>query len=159
MTGYHIKTAMHTTAWFYWSMCSGYEGQICCACHIFDWDYGVRHSWSFKVWSFSYNHFSIQLSKKKFWSTPIRLSKSVEFSWSEIKYKTPCSPPSLYLIYVDSSARCVRQPAAGVAWVVGRCRRPLRRSPRAPCGYDPTPPADGPVLGRALLTPVGASTP
>ena len=59
----------------------------------------------------------------------------------------------------DSSARGVRQPAAGVECVVGRYRRPRRRSPRAPRGYDPTPPADGPVLGRARLTPVGAGTP
>ena len=59
----------------------------------------------------------------------------------------------------DSSARGVRQPAAGVEWVVGRRRRPRRRSPRAPRGHDPTPPAGGPVPGRARLTPAGAGTP
>ena len=42
---------------------------------------------------------------------------------------------------------------------IGRSRRPGRRSPRTPRGYDPTPPAGGPVLRRALLTPVGAGTP
>ena len=45
----------------------------------------------------------------------------------------------------------------GDRWI-GRCRRPRRRSPRAPHGYDPTPPAGGPVLGRARLMPVGADT-
>ena len=31
---------------------------------------------------------------------------------------------------------------------MGRCR-PRRRSPRAPLGYDPTPPADGPRAGES----------
>ena len=48
----------------------------------------------------------------------------------------------------DSSARVVRRP--------GSCRRPRWRSPGTPRGYDPTPPAGGPLLGRARLTPVGA---
>ena len=49
-----------------------------------------------------------------------------------------------------------RRPQAG-RWM-GRSRRPRRRSPRSPRGYDPTPPAGGPVLGRARLMPVGAGT-
>ena len=62
----------------------------------------------------------------------------------------------------DLSAHDVRSLAAGVEWVIGRIdrgRRPHRRSPRAPRGYDPTPSSGGPVLGRALLTPVDAGNP
>ena len=50
-----------------------------------------------------------------------------------------------------------RHPQAGRR--MGRCRRPHRRSPRAPRRYYPTSPDAGPMLGRALLTPVDADTP
>ena len=50
-----------------------------------------------------------------------------------------------------------RRPQAGRR--MGRCRRPRGRSLHEPRGYDPTPPAVGPMLGRARLTPVGAVTP
>ena len=60
---------------------------------------------------------------------------------------------------IDNDTRDFRPPAAGIEWVIGRFRRPRRWSPRAPRGYDATPPADGRIQGRAWLKAVGVGTP